>query len=944
MADQNALHYALRAVAKSDYPVYLGPLHDTVNGSSPEDLQSWGTERPSDLSHVATAVIEQVSLRLPLALETFTQLCRARIFRDAFLEVEPTLLHLLLEHSSTSSLVPIAQQASVALLRYPLPSHIELPATLGRSLVDLFDKLNAEPKSNDAFSIFYVLEGAGPSLLRLLAPSKLLRFMEHVRNLSRTIRSGEKDPLVLSLRAIQAVIHHCSHLAGSEENSTAQVESTESTICNDVHDVFYGKYAENLARYALLFSISVSSTKSDLQSQVSCEYAQLAARILQEVDPTILKGLCNKQPELERKLHERADGANLPPQLRLQITSEVGILEKVMSRVFAISFYERTCSETVKEESEQDLGKRLRSCKTEQIDAACPQKTGAITSLVHLLLKVAIGSRISESPISSDLSLAFLEVDHALAAHSIKTARRQAATMKKSDIPPPEVPQPPVDSHNWRLAVRTELQQSAEQNHGAVMSLFSRACNDMDRRCQEAEKPWKEEEARHNVTRSNLDAAHARISELEGGLANEAETVSRLQRDASQNQENVARSETERSVLVDERADLQRRLEEAIDSMKEQTERARAVEHQMATEHQTALAKLAEQIDDRQMRLMTKEQQVEDLEQKREQMKLKLTEKEVQVVELHDQRGRLEGEAATLEGRIAMLEDRIEAMNMSAEQQKVQAAKELGQQRLELETNLDTTRTNAQATEQHLRSELKERDTELEELRSLYEAERKSRDESISELESRVTGLTRDVRSKDAANVKLQRKWSSVQQNMQQLLAIDEDQQTQEMNADSAEELDGWRTEGQAAEEPSYTQLEDAFASSFGSSSSRSGPTPKRMKPRFSLNVPASKSTRGRPQVANSPAKVAPHRREPLQETARNQQSRKSMPAIRQKAGVMSPAKLKGKSQTRVSLAVPQPLAMRRREEQENVYVSRDEVPASTMRTEDLDATTEEFE
>ncbi|KAL9055507.1 MAG: hypothetical protein Q9162_003504 [Coniocarpon cinnabarinum] len=592
---------------------------------------------------------------------------------------------------------------------------------------------------------------------------------------------------------------------------------------------------------------------------------------------------------------------------------------------------------TRKEESEQDLGKRLRSCKTEQVDAACPQKTGAITSLIQLLLKVAIGSRISESPISSDLSSAFLEVDHALAAYRIRTARRQAATMKKSDIPPPEVPQPPVDSHNWRLAVRTELQQSAEQNHGAVMSLFSRACNDMDRRCQEVEKPWKEEEARHNVTRSNLDAAHARISELEGSLANETEKVSRLQRDASQNQENVARSEAERSVLVDERADLQCRLEEAIDSMKEETERARAVEHQMATEHQTALAKLAEQIDDRQMRLMTKEQQVEDLEQNREQMKLKLTEKEVQVVELHDQRGRLEGEAASLEGRIAMLEDRIEAMNMCAEQQKVQAAKELGQQRLELETDLNTARTKAQTTEQHLRSELKE-------LRSLYEAERKSRDETISELESRVTGLTRDVRSKDAANVKLQRKWSSVQQNMQQLLAIDEDQQTQETNAESVEESDEWRTGGQTAGEPSHTQLEDAFASSFGSSSSRSGPTPKRMKPRFSLNVPASKSTRGRPQFANSPAKAAPHRREPLQETARNQQSRKSLPAIRQKAGVMSPAKLKGKSQTRMSLAVPQTLAMRRREEQENVYVSREEVPASTMRTEDLDVTTEEFE
>ena len=172
---------------------------------------------------------------------------------------------------------------------------------------------------------------------------------------------------------------------------------------------------------------------------------------------------------------------------------------------------------------------------------------------------------------------------------------------------------------------------------------------------------------------------------------------------------------------------------------------------------------------------------------------------------------------------------------------------------------------------------------------------------------------------------------------------LDEDAQIDVAEASDGEETEIIQPEEGPHDELPHAQLEQVFDTSFGSSSSKSEPTPKRPRARRSFKAPQPKSLQAKGATTFSPSKAQGLSREPLQETAVNRLSRKSLPAGHNKLVVASPAKTGLRSKTRRSIAAPIRVGTGVRPEKENAYISKDDLPFSTLRTEDFDASTQEF-
>lgn len=217
--------------------------------------------------------------------------------------------------------------------------------------------------------------------------------------------------------------------------------------------------------------------------------------------------------------------------------------------------------------------------------------------------------------------------------------------------------------------------------------------------------------------------------------------------------------------------------------------------------------------------------------------------------------------------------------------------------------------------------------------------------DTIHELENQVRSLGKELRRKDAEINAERKTWAP----LQKMVSAMQTHQVPELDSQQDGVCEDGVTKEVNFDDEQASQLEEDFNISFDTSSSRQEPTPKRQKPRHSFKVPVSRPQQVKARPPSSPATARRMNREPLRETAPNRSSRQSLPAGHHKLDVVSPQKSTARHRTRKSIAAPlasgvgsRPLGPPRAEK-ENAYVSRDELPFSTMRTEDLDTTTDSF-
>ena len=76
-------------------------------------------------------------------------------------------------------------------------------------------------------------------------------------------------------------------------------------------------------------------------------------------------------------------------------------------------------------------------------------------------------------------------------------------------------PQPRSVSQNWKKTLFQELAQNAHHQQDVVARIVGEVCRDLELRCVEAERPFREEQSRSCKLQTNLDESQAKVTEFE---------------------------------------------------------------------------------------------------------------------------------------------------------------------------------------------------------------------------------------------------------------------------------------------------------------------------------------------------------------------------------------------------------------------------------------------
>ena len=176
-------------------------------------------------------------------------------------------------------------------------------------------------------------------------------------------------------------------------------------------------------------------------------------------------------------------------------------------------------------------------------------------------------------------------------------------------------------SHDWRTEIVDELSREAGCRYESLVRMVGDICRDLELRCNEAERPLREEQSRSQDLRAHLEAAKRKITELEG--------------QARDREHEIISLENERTELSDQVKTLNDRLkglETTLDNIRQEFDQAKsdadiAVQTTIENARQRDLAYLAtltgkdQVFEEQSSKLAASETQVKDLEYEITQLK-----------------------------------------------------------------------------------------------------------------------------------------------------------------------------------------------------------------------------------------------------------------------------------------------------------------------------------
>ncbi|KAL8903415.1 MAG: hypothetical protein Q9207_003936 [Kuettlingeria erythrocarpa] len=119
-------------------------------------------------------------------------------------------------------------------------------------------------------------------------------------------------------------------------------------------------------------------------------------------------------------------------------------------------------------------------------------------------------------------------------------------------------------SSHWRERVKIDLQQNAEHQFQTIVRTMGNTCQDLERRCDEVERPLREAQGKSRQLQESVDASKLRIAELEEHNQEQKDFLDGIEQEKSELNEHVKSLETVREDLLSQVDALRQALDEAI--------------------------------------------------------------------------------------------------------------------------------------------------------------------------------------------------------------------------------------------------------------------------------------------------------------------------------------------------------------------------------------------
>lgn len=163
-----------------------------------------------------------------------------------------------------------------------------------------------------------------------------------------------------------------------------------------------------------------------------------------------------------------------------------------------------------------DLHEQLEACPHayHQIQLYLQQR------ICNLLLKTALCS--SQDEVSIDALIATALLDKQMIISSLPSrcgfykprylgSVITRAPLQEAELAPPER----IVSHGWRNTLYESMSKAAESQHQSIVRMVGEICQDLELRCDDFERPLREEQSRSNNLDEKLEASERKVLELE---------------------------------------------------------------------------------------------------------------------------------------------------------------------------------------------------------------------------------------------------------------------------------------------------------------------------------------------------------------------------------------------------------------------------------------------
>jgi len=143
-------------------------------------------------------------------------------------------------------------------------------------------------------------------------------------------------------------------------------------------------------------------------------------------------------------------------------------------------------------------------------------------SICDLLLKTALHAPTGGACLDATIGLALLEKRNTVSStvspceyYGLSLPSVMAPTSLLEAV---STPQTLTSSHDWRIRLFEELTRDAKYQYESIIKMVGDICQDLERRCDEAERPFRAEQLINSDFKFELQTSQARLVELESQI------------------------------------------------------------------------------------------------------------------------------------------------------------------------------------------------------------------------------------------------------------------------------------------------------------------------------------------------------------------------------------------------------------------------------------------
>lgn len=509
------------------------------------------------------------------------------------------------------------------------------------------------------------------------------------------------------------------------------------------------------------------------------------------------------------------------------------------------------------------------------------------SAVVSLLLTAALTAQEDEVGISASLATALANKQRMFSVVSFQCKHDAAPTQERQPLSIFQescTPDNQSNGQNWKQRLSSELEQQTGFQRELVIRTVARVCQELEERCETVEEPLRQERRRVEDLQLQVTELSTRTSDLEGQAIDRKILVDGLEAGLAETETHLRQAQAENNELSNSVKDLRRQLEEA----NKQADRALRVAQDSFNireiQLRTALLSKEEAVKQQ-------ESHIDDLNGKLECLQNDLSsandehhhlsivheslnaECEELKNELHLERQQNSQKAAEISNltakgtELAMnlqsvkrdLDDttsRLKALETEHEELSCSSKKNLASLKLIHESELQNVSNKAADMEEHLKNDAQQARDAFVELEQIHEASLQDleiKDATIYDLETEVKQLSDACAHKDEELEELKALKNRVLATMgisaDNIVPTQKSSHSRHGNSTLSKTPGRQRQRRSALILPSgpgqhvyedETEKTPGINRSFDSNaSSKSGPTPKRAKPRKPFKVPA---------------------------------------------------------------------------------------------------------